>query len=151
MHLEDTGRICKAAMDALSNCFELEKNVLFWHLLCQAIQGTNEQSINFGTKLHKLVYTGEFINQSTKIWNQSINKCSSNRLCFHLLQEPNLTQEKVVKNVQPMELAEKQSIIMQPKEMHIGMEVLKVTQDKYDFPSSKCCSPCESSTRFVNM
>ena len=40
---------------------------------------------------------------------------------------------------------------MQPKEMGTGMEVLKVTQDKYDFPSNKCCSPCESSTRFVNM
>ena len=50
-----------------------------------------------------------------------------------------------------MELAEKQSIIMQPKETHTGMEVLKVTQDKYDFPSSKCCFPCESSTHFVNM
>ena len=34
--------------------------------------------------------------------------------------------------------------------MHAGMERLKVTQDKHDFPSNKCCFHCGSSTHFTN-
>ena len=41
--------------------------------------------------------------------------CSSNPLRRRLLQEPNLKLERVVKKVQAMEFAEKQSIIMQPE------------------------------------
>ena len=43
-----------------------------------------------------------------------------------------------------------QPIIMQPEEMQAGIVRLKATQDKYDFPSNKCCFGCESSTYFAN-
>ena len=52
-----------------------------------------------------------------------------------------------------MELAKKQSIIMQPEEMQAGMVNLKVAYEvanKYDFLSNKCCFRCGSSTHFVN-
>ena len=49
-----------------------------------------------------------------------------------------------------MELAEMQSIAMQPDEMQAGMARLKVTQDKYDFPSNKYCFRCGSSTHLAN-
>ena len=34
--------------------------------------------------------------------------------------------------------------------MQTGMARLKITQDKYDFPSNKCCFRCGSSTHFAN-
>ena len=37
-----------------------------------------------------------------------------------------------------MQLAEKQSIVMQPNEMQARMARLKVTPDKHDFPSNEC-------------
>ena len=49
-----------------------------------------------------------------------------------------------------MELAEMQSIVMQPDEFQAGMARLKVTQGKYDFPSNKCCSRYGSSTHLPN-
>ena len=49
-----------------------------------------------------------------------------------------------------MELAGKQSIVIQPDEMQAGMARLKVTQDKYGFPSNKCCFRCGSSTHLPN-
>ena len=49
-----------------------------------------------------------------------------------------------------MELDDKQSLNMQPKEMQAAMARLKVTQDKHDFPSNKRCFRCGSSTLFVN-
>ena len=66
----------------------------------------------------------------------------------HLLQQPNLTLEKNIQKSQVMELAEKQSIIMQPDDMQAGKTRLKVTQDEYNFPSNKCCFRCGSSTHF---
>ena len=39
-----------------------------------------------------------------------------------------------------MEVAEKQLIIMLLEQMQAGIARLKVTQDKYDFPSNKCTS-----------
>ena len=48
MHLEDVGTIYKAAMDALNNHFEPKKNVVFErYVFRQAIQGTNEPSLDF--------------------------------------------------------------------------------------------------------
>ena len=75
----------------------------------------------------------EFADPNTEISDQFIDKCSSNRLRCRLLQGPNLTLEKVVEKAQAMELAGKQSIVMQPDEMRAGMARLKVAQDKYDF------------------
>ena len=49
-----------------------------------------------------------------------------------------------------MKLAKMQSIVMQPDEMQAGMARLKVTQDKYDFPSHKCFFRCGSSTHLAN-
>ena len=39
---------------------------------------------------------------------------------------------------------------MLPDEIQAGMERLKIKQDKYDFPSNKCCFHCRSSTHLVN-
>ena len=39
---------------------------------------------------------------------------------------------------------------MQPDEIQAGIARQKVTQHKYDFPSSKCCFRCGSSTHFAN-
>ena len=82
-----------------------------------------------------------------------IDKCSSYSLHCLLLQEPNLTLEKVVEKTQAVELAKKQSIIMQPEEMQAGMVNLKGAYEvakKYDFLSNKFCFRCGSSTHFVN-
>ena len=49
-----------------------------------------------------------------------------------------------------MELLEKQSIIKKPEETQAGMVRLKVTQDKYDFPSNKWCFRCGSLTHLAN-
>ena len=49
-----------------------------------------------------------------------------------------------------MEHAKKQLIVMQPDEMQAGMARLKMTQDKYDFPSNKSCFRCGSSTHLAN-
>ena len=134
-------------MDALNNHAEPKKNFLFErHVFRQGIQGTNEPSINFVTRLCKLASTCGFADQNTEIRDQFIDKCSSNRL----LQEPNLTRERVTKKAQAMKHAEKQLIIMQPDEMQASMARLKVTQDQYHFPSSKCCFCCGSSTHLAN-
>ena len=86
----------------------------------------------------------------SRIKSGFIDKCSSYHLRRLLLQEPNLTLEKVVQKTQAMELAKKQSVSMQLEEMQIGMAKLKVAQDKYAFLSNKCCFHCGSSTHFVN-
>ena len=49
-----------------------------------------------------------------------------------------------------MQLAEKQSIVMQPNEMQARMARLKVTPDKHDFPSNGACFRCGNSTHFAN-
>ena len=86
----------------------------------------------------------------SRIKSGFIDKCSSYHLRRLLLQEPNLTLEKVVQKSKAMELAKKQSVSMQPEEMQVGMAKLKVAQDKYAFLSNKCCFHCGSSTHFVN-
>ena len=107
-------------------------------------KGTNESSLNFVTRLRKLASICEFANPNSEIRDQFIDECSPNRLRRRLLQEPNLTLENVSEKAQAMELAKMQSIAMQPDEMQTGMARLKVTQDKYDFPSNKCCFRCGS-------
>ena len=107
------------------------------HVFCRAIQGTYERSIDFVIRLRRLASTYEFADQNTEIRDQFIKKYSSNCLRRRLLQEHNLTQEKAAEKVQTMELLEKQSIIKKPEETQAGMVRLKVTQDKYDFPSNK--------------
>ena len=151
MHLEDVGTTYKAAMHALNNHFESKRNVVFErHVFREATQGTNEPSLNFVTRLRKFVSTCGFADPNTEIRDQFIDKCSSNRLRRRLQQEPNLTLEKVVEKAQAMELAERQSIVMQPDKMQAGMARLTVTQDKYDFPSNKCCFHFGSSTHLAN-
>ena len=49
-----------------------------------------------------------------------------------------------------MELTEMQSIALQPGQMQTGVARLKVRQDKYDFPSNKCCFRRGSSTHLAN-
>ena len=87
---------------------------------------------------------------NSEIRNQFIDKCLSNCLHRRLPQKPNLPLENFVEKIQAMELAEMQSIVMQPHEMQAGMARLKVTQDKYDFPSNKCCFRCRSSTHLAD-
>ena len=41
-------------------------------------------------------------------------------------------------------------VIRQSEEMQAGIARLKVAQDKYDFPSTKCCFCYGSSTYFAN-
>ena len=96
----------------------------------------NKPSTNFFTRLCKLASTCELADKNIEIRDQFIDKCSSNRLCRRLLQEPNLTPEKTAEKAQAMKLAD--------------MVRMKVTQDKHDFPSNKCCLPCGSSTNFTN-
>ena len=115
MHLEDVGTTHKAAMDALNNHLEPKKNVVFErHVFRLAVEGTNEPSLNFVTRLRTLASTCEFADPNTEIRDQFIDNCSSNCLRRRLLQEPNLTLEKVVEKAQAMELVEKQLIVMQP-------------------------------------
>ena len=76
MHLEDVGMTYKVAMDTLNNHFESKKNVVFKrHVFHQAIQGTNELSLNFVTRLCKLASTCEFANPNSKIRDQFTDKC----------------------------------------------------------------------------
>ena len=151
MHLQDVGTTYKTAMDALNNHFEPKKNVVFErHVFRQAMQGRNESSLNFVTRLRKLAATCEFANPNSEIRDEFIDKCSPNRLRRRLLQEPNLTLESVVRQVEAMELAKKQTIALQSDEMQAGVSRLIVTQDKYDFPSNKCCFRCGSSTHLAN-
>ena len=110
------------------------------------MQGTNESLLTLVTRLRKLASTCKFVNPNNEIRDQFINKCSSNRLRRRLLQEP----KNVVEKAKAMELAEIQSIAMQLDEMQAGMARLKLTQDKYDFPSSNCCFRCGSSTHLAN-
>ena len=134
MHLQDVGTTYKAAMDALNNHFESKKNVVFErHVFHQAMQGTNKLLLTFVTRLRKLASTFEFANPNNEIRDQFIDKCSSNRLRRRLLQEPNLTLENVVEKAQAMELAEMQSIAMQPDEMQAGIARLKVIQESMIF------------------
>ena len=113
MHLENVGATFKAAMDALNHFFEPKRNVVFQrHVFRQAIQGINEPSMNFVTKLRKLTSTCEFAYQNTEILNHFIDKCSPNRLRRRLLQEPNLIPEKVIEKAQAIETGKKQSIVM---------------------------------------
>ena len=114
------------------------------------MQGTNESLLTLVTRLRKLASTCKFINPNNKIRDQFIDKCSSNCLRRRLLQEPNFTLENVVEKAKAMELAEIQSIAMQLDEMQAGMARLKLTQDKYDFPSNNCCFRCGSSTHLAN-
>ena len=93
-------------MDALHNHFEPKKNVVFErHVFRQAMQGTNESSLSFVTKLRKIASTCEFVNPNSRMCDQFIDKCLSNRLRRCSLQEPNLTLENVVGKAQAMELA----------------------------------------------
>ena len=110
------------------------------------MQGTNESLLTLVTRLRKLASTCKFVNPNNEIRDQFINKCSSNRLRRRLLQEP----KNVVEKAKAMELAEIQSIAMQLDEMQAGMARLKLTQDKYDFPSNNCCFRCGSSTHLAN-
>ena len=113
MHLQDVGTTYKAAMGALNNHFEPKKNVVFErHVFRQAMQGTNESSLTFVTRLCKLACTCEFANPNNEIRDQFIDKCSSNRLRRRLLEEPSLTLKNIVEKAQAMELAEMQSIAM---------------------------------------
>ena len=115
MHLEDVGTTYKTAMDALNNHLEPKKNVVFErHVFRLAVQGANEPSLNFVKRLCTLASTCEFADPNTEIRDQFIDNCSSNCLRRRLLQEPNLTLEKVVKKAQATELVEKQLIVMQP-------------------------------------
>ena len=80
---------------------------------------------------------------------------SSNPLRRRLLQEPNLTLEKVAKKAQAFEfgnldLLKSNRLLYNRKKMQVGMVRLKVTQDKYDFPSNKCFFHCGSSIHFAN-
>ena len=134
MHLQDVGTTYKAAMDALNNHFESKKNVVFErHVFRQAMQGTKDSLLTFVTRLRKTASTCEFANPNNEIRDQFIDKCSSNRLRRRLLQEPNLTLENVVEKAQAMELAEMQSIAMQPDEMQAGIARLKVIQESMIF------------------
>ena len=91
-------------MGALNNHFEPKKNVVFErHVFLQAMQGSNESSLSFVTKL--IASTCEFANPNSKMCDQFIDKCLSNRLRRCSLQEPNLTLENVVGKAQAMELA----------------------------------------------
>ena len=92
----------------------------------------------------------EFANPNNEIRDQFIDKCLSDRLRHGLLQEPNLTLENVVEKAQAIELAKMQSIALQPNEMQAKMTRLKVTQEKSDFLSNKCCFCCGSSTHLAN-
>ena len=150
MHLEDVGTTYKAEMNALTTTLKLKRMLYLRGVFRQAIQRTNESSLNFVTRLRKLASTCEFANPNSEIRDQFIYKCSSNCLRRRLLQEPNLTLENAVVRAQAMELAEMQSIIMQPDEMHGGIARLKVTQDKLIFPSNKCCFHCGSSIHLAN-
>ena len=114
------------------------------------MQGTNQSLLTLVTRLHKLASTCKFVNPNNEIRDQFIDKCSSNRLRRRLLQEPNFTVENVIEKTQAMELAEIQSIAMQLDEMQAGMARLKLTQDKYDFPSNNFCFRCGSSTHLAN-
>ena len=79
MHLEEFVTTCKAAIDAWNNHFEPKKNVAFErHVFVDAIQGTNEASVNFVTSLRKLTSTCEFADPNTEFCNQFIDKCFSN-------------------------------------------------------------------------
>ena len=127
-----------SGMDALSDHFEPKKNVVLErHVFRQAMQRTNKWTLTFVTRLRKLVSKHEFDNSNSEIRDQFIDKCSSNHLRRRLLQEPNLTLENVVEKAQAMELDEIQLIAMQQDKMQTGMARLKVTQDKYNFPSNK--------------
>ena len=54
-------------MDALNNHFEPKKNVVFErHVFLQAIQGTNNPSLNFVASLRKLTSTCEFADPNTE-------------------------------------------------------------------------------------
>ena len=71
MHLQDVGTTYKAAMGALNNHFEPKKNVVFErHVFRQAMQGTNESSLTFVTRLCKLASTCEFANPNKEIRDQ---------------------------------------------------------------------------------
>ena len=134
MHLQGVGTTYKAAMDALNNHFESKKNVVFErHVFRQAMQGTKDSLLTFVTRLRKIASTCEFANPNNEIRDQFIDKCSSNHLRRRLLQEPNLTLENVVEKAQAMELAEMQSIAMQPDEMQAGIARLKVIQESMIF------------------
>ena len=114
MHLEDVGMTYKAEMNALTTTLKLKRMLYLRGVFRQAIQRTNESSLNFVTRIRKLASTYEFANPNSEIRDQFIYKCSSNYLGRRLPQEPNLTLENVVVRVQAMELAEMQSIVMQP-------------------------------------
>ena len=67
MHLQDVGTTYKAAMGALNNHFEPKKNVVFErHVFPQAMQGTNESSLTFVTRICKLASTCKFAIRTTK-------------------------------------------------------------------------------------
>ena len=106
MHLANLDMTYKAAMDAWNNHFEPKKNVVFERqVFRQAIQRKNEPPMNFVIRPCKLASTCEFADQNTEIHDQFIDKCSSNLLRHRLLQEPNLTLEKVIEKTQATELA----------------------------------------------
>ena len=67
MHLQDVGTTYKTAMDALNNHFEPKKNIVFQrHVFRQAMQGTNESSLTFVTRLRKLASTSEFADRNSE-------------------------------------------------------------------------------------
>ena len=57
----------------------------------------------------------EFVNQNTEIQDQFNDKGTSNCLRRRFLEQLNLTLEKFIGKAQAMELAENQSITIQPK------------------------------------
>ena len=123
MHLENAGTAYKAAMDALNNPFEPKKNVVFERLVFrQAIQGKNESLINFVTRL---ATTCEFANENTEIQDHFIDKCSSNCLRRLLLQEPNLTLEKIVGKVQVIELGKSYQLLCNRNKCRLVWQGLK--------------------------
>ena len=104
---EDT---CKAAIEALNTYFSPKINVRYERFLFrQCTHEQNESVDTFVTKLRKLAVTCEFTDINDVIIDQVIEKCNSHELRKKLLQEKNLTLDKVQGIARTLEAANVQA------------------------------------------
>ena len=109
--MQDTGNTCDQAITKLNEHFNVKKNIpykrsIFW----EAKQETIEPLDQFITRLRKLTTYCEYGNNvNDEIRDLVIHTCKSIKLRTRLLQEQNLTLEKVQNIGRIMEQSTKQS------------------------------------------
>ena len=107
---EDHGTTYEQAVDKLSEYFKPKKSISYEsHVHHKRKQSTDETIDNYYVRLSKLALSCEFSDKNEIIRDQVVNSCNSSKLRKKLLEEDNLTLEKVQQTSRTYELSETHS------------------------------------------